>query len=715
VSDNLYSPSWYRVAELRPRLRQHLDIQRHRYRGQTWHILRDRSSGRSFRFAPSTYDVIGQLDGQRSIQQIWETVLSRYGDDAPGQDEVISLLGRLHSADLLQADLPPDTEELLRRHRNHQEKAWKQNYGNPLRIRFRLFDPDRLLVKLLPVVGPVFGRIGALLWLVAIAAAGVLAARHWPELAAHARERVLAPYNLVLIYFTYPLVKALHEFGHAFAARRWGAEVHEMGIMLLVLMPVPYVDASATAVFSRARQRATVAAAGIMVELLLAALALFLWLSLEPGLLRDIAFNVMLIGGVSTLLFNGNPLLRFDGYYILVDAVGIPNLAPRSNQYLGYLLQRHLFGIKTARSPVSAPGERSWFIGYGIAAGIYRFVLLFAIIAMIADHYLPAGVLLAVWAIANQIIVPLFKHLRRLLSQPQYRPKRSRTVAVSAGLSALVLLLLFVVPMPRYAYAQGVLWLPERANIRAGTDCFVERLLVAPGAQVQADQAVFDCSDPLLATEVDAMEARLTELRARRMSVRQSDLTQAEIIREEIDTVLADLERARERLDSLTIRSAVAGRIVIPRGEDLQGRFVRQGEALAYVLDGTPAKLRVVIPQTEISLVQSAELEVDVRLAEHLARTLTGQVLREVPAATDTLPSAALGTPGGGSFAIDPSDEHGQRLTEDAFQLDIQLPPEVEVTGWGGRAHVRFDAGTAPLAAQWYRHLRQMFLRRFNV
>jgi putative peptide zinc metalloprotease protein len=488
-----------------------------------------------------------------------------------------------------------------------------------------------------------------------------------------------------------------------------------MGLMLLVLMPVPYVDASATTVFSRASQRAVVAAAGIMVELLLAALALFLWISLEPGLARDIAFNVMLIGGVSTLFFNGNPLLRFDGYYILVDAVGIPNLAPRSNQYLGYLLQRYLFGLESARSPVSAPGERAWFIGYGIAAGIYRFVLLFVIIAMIADYYLPAGVLLGAWAIANQVVMPLFKHMRRLLSQPQYRPKRARTVTVSAALAAAILLALFIVPMPRYGYAEGVLWLSERAQVRAGTDCFIERLRIASGEPVEQGQAVFECSDPLLATEVDAMEARLTELRARRMSVRQSDLTQAEIIREEIDTVLADLERARERLGSLTIRAATSGQIVIPRSQDLEGRFVRKGETLAYVLDGSPPKVRVVIPQTEISLVQQADPQVEVRLAEQLPATVSGRVLREVPAATDTLPSPALGSLGGGPFAIDPGDERGQRLTEEAFELDVQLPAELAVTGWGGRAHVRFDAGTAPLAAQWYHRLRQMFLRRFSV
>ena len=120
----------------------------------------------------------------------------------------------------------------------------------------------------------------------------------------------------------------------------------------------------------------TVAAAGMAVELFVAALALFLWLNVESGRVSAIAYNVMLIGGVSTLLFNGNPLLRYDGYYVLADWIEIPNLAQRSTRYLGYLLQHYILGVDDAVSPVTAPGERAWFICYGIASFCYRLFIL---------------------------------------------------------------------------------------------------------------------------------------------------------------------------------------------------------------------------------------------------------------------------------------------------------------------------------------------------
>ena len=137
-------------------------------------------------------------------------------------------------------------------------------------------------------------------------------------------------------------MKALHECGHGFATKVLGGEVHEAGIILLALMPVPYVDASAASAFRSKGQRVLVGAGGMLVELFLASLALFVWLLVEPGPVRAVAWNVMLIGGVSTLVFNANPLLRFDGYYILADAIDIPNLGSRANAWLGWTAERHL-------------------------------------------------------------------------------------------------------------------------------------------------------------------------------------------------------------------------------------------------------------------------------------------------------------------------------------------------------------------------------------
>ena len=163
---------------------------------------------------------------------------------------------------------------------------------------------------------------------------------------------MLALENVFLLWLVYPVIKTIHEFSHAYTVKHWGGEVHEMGVMFLVFVPIPYMDASSSAAFNARYKRVMVGAAGILAELLLAATAMIVWANVEPGVVRAVAFNVMIIAGVSTILFNGNPLLRFDAYYVLSDLIEIPNLAMRSNNYIIYLLQKYLLNLEGAQNPV---------------------------------------------------------------------------------------------------------------------------------------------------------------------------------------------------------------------------------------------------------------------------------------------------------------------------------------------------------------------------
>ena len=236
--------------------------------------------------------------------------------------------------------------------------------------------------------------------------------------------------------------------------------------------------------------RMVVAAAGILVEVLLAALALLVWLAVEPGFVRSVAYSVIWISGASTLLFNANPLLRFDGYFVLSDWAEIPNLGTRSNQYLGYLVQRNAFGMSQVRSPVNAPGEALWFFVYGIAAFVYRVFIVVGIAFFIAGRFFILGVLLALLSLSMQVFVPAVRHVSSVLTAPRFGENRVRIVAVSLatilGLSGALLLL----PVPLYTMARGVVWLPERAQLRAGADSFVTRILVDSNSKVEAGDPV---------------------------------------------------------------------------------------------------------------------------------------------------------------------------------------------------------------------------------
>ena len=715
MSDALFSPSWYRVAGLKPRIRAHAAIHRHAYRGQVWFVLQDQASGRSHRFSPAAHHFIGLMDGSRTVQEIWEATSKRLGDAAPTQEEVIRLLGQLHSADALLCDVPPDGAEVFRRHQRHERMEWRRRLWTPLALRFPLWDPDRFLERTLPWARPLFGWLGALVWLAVVGTGMVLMVSHWTDLTENVVDRVLAPQNLLLLWLVYPLVKALHELGHAYATKKWGGEVHEIGIMLLVLVPVPYVDASSAWGFRDKGKRMVVGAAGIAVEAFLAALALFVWLSVESGAVRAVAYNVMLIGGISTLLFNGNPLLRFDGYYVLADAIEIPNLGTRANKYLGYLFQRYLFGAADAESPAASAGERAWLLFYGIAAFLYRMFIMFVIILFIAGKFFIVGVLLAIWAVATQVAVPVGKSLNFLVSSPGLRRQRGRALGASFVVVLAALALLFVIPAPSWTRAQGVVWVPEEAQVRAGTEGFVERLLATPGSDVVRGQPLIEASDPFLRTRVAVLEAQLRELAAQYDALVSEDRVQAAMVREEIAAVAANLARSREREAQLILRSPASGRLVVPNAVDLPGRFLSKGQLVAYVVEPKPLTARVAIGQDDIALVRARTREVEVMLAEWGADPFRAEIRREVPGASRQLPSAALGSMGGGPYAVDPRDNQGVTTLGRVFQLELALPAEVSAAYLGARVFVRFDHGYEPVGFQVYRAMRQLFLRHFDV
>jgi putative peptide zinc metalloprotease protein len=716
VSDALFSPSWYRVAGLKPRIRAHAAIHRHAYRGEVWFVLQDQAAGRSHRFSPAAHHFIGLMDGNRTVQEIWNATTQKLGDAAPTQEEVIRLLGQLHAADALLCDVPPDAGEVFRRHERHARMEWRRRLWTPLALRFPLWDPDRFLDRTLPFVRPLFGWLGALLWLAVVGAGFVLMAAHWTDLTENVVDRVLAPQNLLLLWLVYPLVKALHELGHAYATKRWGGEVHEIGIMLLVLVPVPYVDASAAWGFRDKGKRMVVGAAGIGVELFLASLALFVWLLAESGAVRAVAYNVMLIGGISTLLFNGNPLLRFDGYYVLADAAEIPNLGTRANRYLGYLFQRYVLGARDAESPAGGLGERAWLAGYGVAAFLYRMFIMFVIIVFIAGKFFIVGVLLALWAIATQVAVPVGKSLEFLVASPGLRRQRGRAVGTSLALVLAVAVLLLLVPAPSWTRAQGVVWVPEEAQLRAGTEGFVERVLVAPGSEVKRGQPLVEANDPFLRTRVALLEAQLRELAAQYDALASGDdRVQAAMVREEMASVAANLARSRERAAQLVLRSPASGRLVLPGAADLPGRYLQKGDLVGYVVEKKPLTARVAVSQDDIDLVRSRTRAVEVMHAGWGADPLPAAVRREVPGASYQLPSAALGGMGGGPYAVDPRDNQGVRTLERVFQLELALPPEASVPYLGARVFVRFDHGYQPVGLQLYRALRQLFLRQFDV
>ena len=714
MAQSLFSTSWYRVADLRPRLRGHAQIHRQRFRGDLWYVLQDHQTGRFHRLSPSANLMVCLMDGRRTLGAIWDLVAKRAGDDPPTQDETIRLLAQLHASDLLQGEIPPDIAEVSERAEKGSRQTALARVRNPLALRLPLFDPDRALDAIVPFVRPFFSGLGFLLWLVLVVAGAVVAALHWRELTNDATDHLLTLQNVALMLCIYPVVKALHEFGHACATKVWGGEVHEVGVMLLVLVPAPYVDASASAAFRQKWRRMVVGGAGIIVELALAAGAAILWATVEPGLVRAIAFNVLVIGSVSTLIFNGNPLLRFDGYYILSDLLEMPNLGTRANRYVFYLVQRYGLRVTGLDSPATAPGEEKWLLLYGVLSFVYRTMVSFAIALVIATQLFFVGVVLALWAMAGIVLVPLWKGVKYLATSPQLHGQRARAVrraAVGAGGLALAL---FVLPLPYATVAEGVIWIPDRAQVRARTEGVVTAYETQPSAQAAPGQPLVRLDDPSLAARVEVLAAQLNELRLRYDAVRVSDRVQAEILQEQVRSAETTLNVQRQRLADLTVRAEGSGRFIAPAGVDLPGRFLKRGELVGYVLGADDPVVRVVVPQSDVDLVRTRTEAVAVRFAEDIAGVRKASVSREVPAAQQELPSLALSTQGGGTIAVDPGTGRPQAI-QALFLFDLALSGGLPMNALGERVYVRFDHGREAVAWRALRAARQLFLSHLRV
>ena len=282
---------------------------------------------------------------------------------------------------------------------------------------------------------------------------------------------------------------------------------------------------------------------------------------------------------------------------------------------------------------------------------------------------------------------------------------RSRGSALHAILVAL--------PLPYHTVARGVVWLPEQAQVRAGTDGFVLRVAARDGDRVTAGEPLVMIEDPELVAEHVRLASRLEALLVEVYDVLLSDTAKARRLEEEIASISEELQRTEERIALLDLRAHVDGILVIPNQQDLPYTYARQGTTLGYVLDRSEVGIRVAVPEYDALLVQRSARQIEVRIADAPRSSLQAVLIREVPAATMELPSAALGDRGGGSLATDPLDSDGLRVLEPVVLLDLQLPAS-HLTRVGARAWVRFDHGSTPLAVRWHRRLRQVFLKHIS-
>lgn len=699
-------------------MRSDLAVVRHTARDAVWYVVKDPSGLQHFRVDEYAYHFIGLLNGERSVEDAWNTCNETLGDDAPTQGEAIRVLGQLHVHNLLRTDLPPDTSAMLRRSTKRKNKEVVSQLTNVLFARIPLFDPDHVLDRLTPLLGWTFSRAGVAAW-VATIAAGLIALALTDQSLIAGVSGVLSTDNLVWLYAALVLTKAAHEIGHGIACKALGrreslpGNVNTVGVMLLVLVPVPYIDASSSSMFRSRWRRAWVGAAGMYYEAAIAAIAAIVWARSSPdSVVNAVAYNSMLIASVSTVLFNANPLIRFDGYYILADALELPNLYQRAREYWMHVVRRYAFGYTRSLSPATTGYESRAYAVYGLASAVYRVFLLLGIALFVSAELLFIGPLLGLLMVFKAVVMPIGKFVWYVLQAPEIARVRTRAIGVSLVTVAVVLCVATAVPVPDRAHAEGIVKARIDYEVTSPEDGFIR--MVSPTGSVNG-VLIVELENPALDARAERLYAMVRRLEAELSMASGTDRAVAEAVAAQLSSVRDEHRRVLKRRDSLSIRAMNTGTWVPRDTSGMVGRFVRRGELIGRIVDPSELTVRAVASQA-----------VGPRLADHGGTRAwvrpTGRPDHQVealveeihPASTRVLPSPALSLAAGGGTETDNEDPTGRRARSDIFIATLQLP---DSTGYrpGQRAMVRFDLGNSSIATQGSRYLRQILQRRLGL
>ncbi len=714
-----------------------------------WHVIQDPSSNQFFRLNEAAYRFVALLDGRKNVAEVWRICQDQLGDSAPTQGEAIQLLGQLYTSNLLHAELPPDAEGLFKRHQKRVNREVQGYLMNLLFIRIPLLDPDRFLDAWVSAVSWMFTWFGFVLWLGLIATGLYFAIDRWSDLYNRA-DSVLDADNLPFLYLSFILIKVVHEFGHAFMCKVFGkrtgtgGEVHVMGVMFLVFTPMPYVDASSAWAFRSRRQRMLVGAGGMIVELAVAAVAAVVWYYTGDGAVHTIAYNVMFIASVSTILFNANPLLRYDGYYILSDIIEIPNLAQRAKQYIYYLVRKYAWSVKQARNPAHSRGEKVWFVFYGIASTIYRVVVCVSILLFVADKLFMFGLVLAAAAAVAWVLVPLGKFVHYLMTSGELMRVRGRAIASTVATVAAIVIGVGFVPAPDRFRLEGYVDPVRQEIVHAAADGFVTDVMES-NRRVEPDgEPLLIARSPELASQLVEVLAQQRELKSRRWQAMVKDNSQAQILAEQITTLDERKARIIQQLDSLTIRASFGAEWISPDIDRARGSYLRRGDAIG-MLASSRVVIRAMVSQDVVDMLlaepadgkaQDASTapattqprgrwrELSIRIKNLPDVEMTGRITRVIEAGQDRLATAALGYAAGGNIRTDPKDPKGVKTSERFFEVEIEPQPVSNPDSpWYGRVPllirqrvvVRVEMPPRPLIQQWYHSILQLVQRRFQI
>jgi putative peptide zinc metalloprotease protein len=684
-----------RLAKVRVGLRPELEFSRHTFRGRPGYVLRDPITFQTHHLNETDYAIVAALSPDRSLHKVFERLVDGKLLNSGDEEGFYRFIVGLNQRGLL--SLPVSDGQQL--HARYEKRKALERQSEPMRYLFYrvpLLRPDAFLDRTVRWFRPLFTRTAFLLWLIAAVASFTVLAIRWREFC-DPLGSMLALGNLPLLWFLLVTIKIAHEFGHAYACKHFGGRVPEMGAYFVLLTPCAYVDASAAWGFPRRLERIIVSLAGMYVESMLAMLALVIWCVTEPGLVNSAAHYAMVLSTVVTIGFNINPLMKYDGYFVLADLLEIPNLAQQSKAETNGLLKRFALGV-----PYESPHRRSmrWgLIAYGIASSAYRVLITLGICTMFALTIPIMGVGLAIFYAVTAVrgaIVQAREFAQTTLAQA---PHRRRALAVVGGLGFVVPALVLLVPIPWSRQAVGVVAQEEDQTLRAETAGFVRQLDVRNGQTIEAGATIATLENAEVVAEWQIRVAECARLRYELQGALSKSHAEAEAIATRLAQAEQELANATRRKEALTIHAPLTGEVTEVGQLEDAGRFIHVGEPVAEIGRGRWVVRALLNADGYAAARPVAGQEVEARLSGPFSTPARGKILRVDAAGNRRVDDMALTHLGGGDIAVH-AETH--EAVEPFYEVTIAVDAPAEELRHGMTAQVRFAPRTSMLGVRIY-------------
>jgi putative peptide zinc metalloprotease protein len=693
--DPTFIPTAERRKQVKLRIRADLFITEQKYEGRLCHVVKDPVSLKYYRFNKQEYYVFERLTGGSTLEDIRKEFEKRFAPDRLTLEDLEGFARQLVTAGLVQHESPNAARELFAKRKKQRRTKRLATFTNILYIKLPVFDPDRLLTWMIPKLNWIFTYTFLWLSVALMASAGLFVAFHYSTFYAKlpAYHEFFAYNTLLYMWLALGVVKVIHEFGHGLSCKAFGGESHEMGFLFMCFSPALYCNVTDSWTVADKWKRITISFAGIWVELIIAAISTFVWwYTPHWPFANNVAMCLMVLCSVSTFVFNANPLMRFDGYYIMADWLEVPNLREKSNRFLSQLVQEHCLGIEVQPEAYMAPNRRVLFVAYAIASFLYRWFVTVSILLFLAGWLKPKkmetlSAMLAIGALASMLFWPTYKMVKSIRQRGRLPDmKRKRVIATGIVVSAIIGTFLFL-PLPVSRVREnGVVQISdgyrEFVHVRENgilTEVMVyDGQLVSPGADLgRFRNPLFEFERQQYEKERDAASQTMNALRNQIANASGDPAGRAKLetgLNEAQDAFKRNsllLEQKEQQIRDTEVLKAPRSGIVMsaPKKEELFKMWER-AEGQPFCSIGDLTKLRILIPvgatdyreiRQNLARIRAeqpndAYLEVSILPARRSDKEIKGRITR-LPETDEKNVPLALTHRGGGSLATKPGGD----------------------------------------------------------